>query len=116
LAKLRIDWSVKDPKHAAARAFLIKVWPKLEVRELKKNFDKARECLAICRNAQDRLTPRKVALANVVHAANLRKQLDTLRRQDSVDNPAQAQEIAQVIEALRRFHAEATAPAGNDKQ
>ena len=54
--------------------------------------------------------------ADVLHAAHLKKHLDTLKRQDSVDSRTQAKAIAQVIEGLRRLHAEATALAGKRKK
>jgi tetratricopeptide (TPR) repeat protein len=116
LAKLKTDWTPKDPKHAEARAFLVKIWPRLEVSELKKNLDRAREALAVCQEAQDRLTPLKVIQANAVHAANLQQRLDTLKRQTSADNPAQAKEIVGLIQGLSRLHAQATALAGKKKE
>jgi hypothetical protein len=113
LAKLKADWSLKDhPKHKDARAFLVSTWPRLEVPELKNKLDKAHEALAVCKIVGDKLTPLKVVQADIAHAAHLTKYLDTLKRQDSVDNRAQAKAVGQVIEGLARLHQEATALAG----
>jgi tetratricopeptide (TPR) repeat protein len=116
LAQLKADWAPKNAKHKEARAFLVGFWPTLDVAELKKeNFDKAHGALAVCREAHDKLTPLKVMHANVVHAANLKKHLDALKRQDSDDNRTQAKVVAQVADSLRRLHAEAKALAGKTK-
>ncbi len=110
--KLQAEWVVRNPQHAEARAFLMATWPGLAVPELAKGLVKAQEALTVCKKVQDRLTPRKVIRANVVHAANLQKELDALKRQDNEDNRARAKVIAQVIDGLRRLHSEATALAG----
>jgi tetratricopeptide (TPR) repeat protein len=115
LAKLKADWAPKNPEHRDARVFLVKTWPKLDVAELKNNLGKAHEALAVCKAASDKLTPLKVMQANVAHAAHLTKYLETLKRQDSVDNRAQAKAIAQVIDGLSRLHQEATALTGKKK-
>jgi tetratricopeptide (TPR) repeat protein len=116
LAKLRTDWALKNARHAEARAFLTKVWPGLAVHELAKNLDKAKEALSTCRDAHDHLTPLKVVQSNAIHAAHLQKQLQALKNQTNADNPAQARQIVQVIDGLRRLHKDATDAAEKGNQ
>jgi hypothetical protein len=116
LAELKTAWLPKNAKHAEARAFLTKTWPRLEVSELSKNIAQARAALAVCKDAGDKLTPLKVMQAGLIHASNVRKQLDALARQNSVDSASQAKAIAQLIEGLRWLDQEATALAGKKKE
>src|SRR5262249_47197643 len=67
LTKLKASWAIKSDKHGKARQFLINDWPKLGASELLKNFDKADESLAVCKEAGDTLTPLKLIQANLVH-------------------------------------------------
>ncbi len=116
LDRLKAEWLPRGPAHAQARAFLMETWPRLEATDLASNLNKAQKALAVCREAGDTLTPRKVLRMTVLHASHLEKQLDTLKRQESSDNIAQAKVIAGVIEGLRRLHAEATVAAGKTRK
>lgn len=109
LEQLKKAWAVKGDKHADARAFIYQVWPRLDVRDLKPNLDKAQKALAMCLEAGDRLTPLKMLLASNSHVSSLKKHLDALRRQDTEDSRTQAKVIADVADGLRRLHAEAAA-------
>jgi hypothetical protein len=112
LAKLKLAWTPKNPRHAEARAFLIKTWPKLEVPELQKNLSQAREALDICKEAGDKLTPIRVLRAIADHTDNVQKHLAALKRQTNVDSAPQAKAIAQAIAGLRQLHQEASAIVG----
>jgi hypothetical protein len=107
--QLQTAWQARSPRHAQARVFLYDVWPRLELGELGKQLDKARESLAACQDAGDRLTPRRLVQANVVHTANLKKKLETLRQTDSEDNRNQARQLSVVVEGLVRLHTDAAA-------
>lgn len=109
LQQLEKAWQPRTPRHAQARVFLYDVWPKLELGDLSKNLEKARESLAACQDAGDRLTPRRLVQANVVHTANLKKKLETLRQTDSEDNRNQAKQLSVVVEGLVRLHTDAAA-------
>jgi tetratricopeptide (TPR) repeat protein len=109
LEDLKKAWAVKSPDHAKAREFLMQVWPRLDVAALKANLPKAEKAFVLCRQNQDRLTPRKLLLANQIHAANLKKRLDVLKRQGTPDSRTEAKAIAAVAEGIRKLHAEASA-------
>jgi len=109
LEDLKKAWASKSPEHAKAREFLMQIWPRLDVAALKTNLPQAEKAFALCRQNQDRLTPRKLRLANLVHAANLKKRLDVLKRQGTQDSRAEAQTIAAVADGVRRLHAEVSA-------
>ena len=114
--KLKAAWAPRSAKHAEARLFLVQTWPKLDVAELKKHLDQAKAALAVCKEAQDRLTPLRMIRANVTHVARLTKHLETLRGQESEDNRNQAKDLLHVVEGLRLLHAEASATAGLSKK
>jgi hypothetical protein len=107
--QLKRDWAVKSPEHAAAREFIYKTWPQLEVNGLKAGLPEAKKAFDVCRKNGDALTPRKLLRANIVHGANLKKRQDVLKRQDTDDNRAEWKTIGQVVEALRKLHAEVAA-------
>ena len=113
---LQKAWAIKSAEHAKAREFLVQVWPTLDVAALKANLPQAEKAFALCRQNQDRLTPRKLLLATPVHAANLKKRLDVLKRQGTPDSRAEAKTIAAVAEAIRNLHAEASAFVKSDSK
>jgi hypothetical protein len=116
LDQLKQDWTEKGKKHKKARKFIYETWPTLEVADLQKNLDTARDALAACRDAGDKLAPQKLLRANATHTANLQRQLDTLKRRDSEDNRNQAKTLGQVSEGLRRLHNEAATFVGPRKE
>ena len=72
-------------------------------------LDKASAAMETCKAADDKLTPVKFLLANVGHAGNLKKKLDTLASQTNEDSRNQAKTVRQVVETLRRLTADAAA-------
>jgi len=116
LEDLKQTWSTKSPEHAKAREFIMQTWPRLEVAALKVNLPQAEKAFAQCKQNQDRLAPRKLLLANLVHASNLKKRLDVLKRQGTADSRAEAKTIAVVAEAIRNLHAEASAFVNPDSK
>jgi hypothetical protein len=115
LDQLQTNWKVKGEDHAKARAFIYQTWPTLDVAGLKKNLKIAQDALAICRKAADKLTMQKFLHVNVAHTANLKKQLDPLKRRDSEDNRNRAKTVLEVSAGLLRLHNEATAFVGTRK-
>lgn len=119
LEKLKASWMLQgdnDGKHAQARTFIYQVWPALDVAGVQKEIAKAKEHLAVCRDAGDRLTPLKFLRVNAGHTVNLKKQLETLKRRDSEDNRNQAKALVQVSGELLRLHSEAAAFVGSRKE
>ncbi|MBM4067354.1 MAG: hypothetical protein FJ271_00200 [Planctomycetes bacterium] len=104
LENLKKAWAPRNPEHVQAREFILKVWPLTEVAKLKADLAEAEKALEICRKNADTLTPRKLPAANLIHAANLRKRLDTLKRRDTEDSRAEARVLAAVAQDLMRFH------------
>jgi hypothetical protein len=105
--QLKKGWATKGDDHAKARAFVYQTWPTLDVAGLQKNMKIANDALAIFRANDDKLTPQKLLRVNVTHTANLKKQLDILKRRDSEDNRNQAKTVVQISEGLLRLHNEA---------
>jgi hypothetical protein len=107
LEDLKKAWTPFNAAHKDARAFLMHTWPTLDAAALGKNLDEAKRSLAVCKAANDKLTPVKFIRANAGHTANLTKELDTLNRRPSEDNRNKAKAIGQTVEALSRLHLEA---------
>jgi tetratricopeptide (TPR) repeat protein len=110
LEKLETAWKPRSEEHAKAREFIYNVWPDPDLAKLKARLPEVKKAFAICRQNGDRLTPRKLLMVNVVHAANLKKRVAILlKREDSEDSRVEARTITQVIAALRQLHGEVTA-------
>ena len=98
LDQLKQAWAIKGDKHAQARAFIYQTWPTLDVAGVQKQMPQAQEALATCRAAGDRLTLQRLLRVNVTHTANLKTQLDTLKRRDTEDNRNRAKTLAEIGE------------------
>jgi hypothetical protein len=112
LDQLKHSWTEKGDKHKKARKFIYEIWPTLDVAQLQKNLDAAKDAVAACREAGDKLTPQRLLRANATHTANLQRQLDTLKRRDGEDDRNQAKALVQISEGLRRLHDEVEAFVG----
>jgi hypothetical protein len=115
LDQLKQAWTDKGERHKKARKFVYETWPTLDVADLQKNLATAKDALAACREAGDKLTPQKLLRVNATHTANLNKQLDSLKRRDSEDNRDQAKTLVQLSEGLLRLHNEAATFVGPRK-
>ena len=110
LEKLKLAWAPTSKEHAAAQNIINKTWPTIEVGELPEKLEQANEAYwPNARAADDRLTPQKLLRVNIVHMANLKNQLETLKRKDSEDNRNRAKTLVQISEALLRLHSETAA-------
>ncbi len=117
LDQLKQAWTLQGDKHAAAREFIYKIWPTLDVAGLQKKLEEAKNAVAVCRAANDRLTLQKMLRVNVSHTVNLKKQLDTLKRsRDNEDNRNQTKTVAQISAAVLSLHSEVAAFVGARKE
>jgi hypothetical protein len=117
LDHLKQAWKLQGEKHAAAREFIYKTWHTLDIAGLQKNLDKAKNAVAECRAAGDKLTLQKLLRVNVTHTVNLKKQLDTLKRsRDNEDNRNQTKTVVQISEALLSLHNDAATFVGARKE
>lgn len=108
LEKLKEEWRIKSPEHRQARTFIYQTWPKLEsAQELLDNLDKARSALKTCKEADDRLTLRKLLLIGPSQKDILQKELEGLRSQTGEDANKKRKTIAEVGEGLGKLYKEA---------
>ena len=114
--ELKRGWAIKDDKHTAARAFVYETWPKLDVTNLKKNLDAARQAVATLKAAGDRLTLQKMKQAYAKHTASLAAELERLKRNDTDDNRNRAKALAVVSTSLAQMYEEITAFVGQRKE
>lgn len=106
LDKLRAAWTIRTPAQRQAREFIFLTWPeKMDAKTLKTNLEQARQALAVCRQAGDRLAPRRLLPATLAHAANLKKRLEVLcRSANTEDNRAEARLIGTLSEQLQTLY------------
>ncbi|HZZ77506.1 MAG TPA: hypothetical protein VFE62_03245 [Gemmataceae bacterium] len=116
LDSLRTAWQPKGEKHEAARAFIYKTWPALDVAGIEKEMANAKTAVAECKAVGDKLTLQKLLRVDVTHTVNLKKQLETLRRRDSEDNRNRTKALVQVSGALLSLHNDAAAFVGVRKE
>src|SRR5262249_8017803 len=100
---LKKAWEPKGEKHAAAREYIYKVWPALEVSKLRAALPEAREALRTCKPAGDAMTPRKFLFATVGHVARLKEALGGLDTEGNDDDRAAAKNIADLTEELNKL-------------
>jgi tetratricopeptide (TPR) repeat protein len=112
--RLAKAWQLRGPDHEQARTFIYETWPKLDLAGLQSEMKKADKALKDCKKAGDRLTPRKMLLASVTHAANLKKRLEAARRLDSEEGRAEAKRLVQLGEEFRALLTELTAYVGKE--
>jgi hypothetical protein len=104
LDKLKAAWTIKNPEHAKARAFIQDTWPKLSsVEDLAAQKQTAFAAIATCQAVGDYLTPKILSKANIVHADRLGKRLAALKRSGSAEGGDEAKKIAEIAKDLREL-------------
>jgi len=116
LDQLETAWATKSKEHHQARQFLYVTWPTLDLTAAAANFPKAAESFQTCKQAGDRLTPRKLLLVNIQHAKELAKELEVLRKAPgNEDNDAKLRVMLQLADRLRALQIEVEAWVAKDK-
>jgi hypothetical protein len=118
LANLEQTWEIKNnPTHQAARDFVYRQWSQpLDTAGLKAALPRARNSLETFKKAGDRLSARKLALANLVHAPALEKRLAVLRQRPGEDSTNETRLIRQLAQDLARLSADAVAFSRHSQQ
>jgi hypothetical protein len=105
---LQATWKLRGADHVKARDFIYRTWPQLGALEVSPltvpKVKEARAAFSVCKELGDTLAIRKLVLTNAIHAGNLKKRLDVLKRQDTDDNRAEARVIGRVAQELGRLH------------
>ncbi|MFN4261590.1 MAG: hypothetical protein ACK4RK_20085 [Gemmataceae bacterium] len=108
LAQLRQAWKPRDPAHAEARRFFYDIWAKLDssptiLAELPRAF----AALQTCRQADDKLTPRKVIHTCLAHLKLLNREQEQLQSQGGEDARAKTKVLDEVEKSLSQLHQQA---------
>jgi hypothetical protein len=104
---LKEEWKPKSDQHKEARKFIYSTWPKLRSAiALKDKLAEVRKAFETCRDAGDRLTPRKLKLTNVLHAENLAQEVNSIRPGEREDDAQIAKAIIEVSEQLTKLNKE----------
>jgi tetratricopeptide (TPR) repeat protein len=108
LEQLKTAWAIKSPEHRQARAFIYQELPRVQnAADMKAKFKQAQDAFEVCRQVDDRLTPRMLlkVIGNIT--GKLAKELESLRV-DTQDDRTTAETIKSVSDDLRRLSEEAT--------
>lgn len=102
--ELKKGWEIKNPEHDKARKFIYEVWPNLDTaQKMKDRLSDVRRAFETCKAEGDKLTPRRLLLANNALDLRLQKQLRPLKP-DNEDDRAAIQAIEQAGLALEKLH------------
>jgi hypothetical protein len=86
LQTLKQAWEPKGEQHRGAREFIYVEWPKCTTaRAMKDKLEEAKSAFAVCKEAHDYFTCRKLYLVNEDHAAQLRKEIEVLKGDNEDD-------------------------------
>jgi hypothetical protein len=102
LAKIKKDWKPKSEKHKEARDFIYRKWPALTTASLKEGIEKANNAFKECREAGDRIGPRKLLLGAEAHRDRLLLELDKLDPVNGEDLKP-IERIKELIPALKKL-------------
>jgi hypothetical protein len=104
LTALKKDWEPKSDAHRAARKFIYETWAKAKsIDEVEKAFAGARQAFATCKQADDKLAPRKLYLGLVQAAGLAMRRDEELRRSDAEEAAKQMESLRNLSTALRNF-------------
>src|SRR5262249_34876153 len=98
-------WQIKTGEQGEARAYIYRVWPKLDTAGLPQGIAKAAEHLKALKDADDHLTPRKLLIGINAHAARLTEELKGLKEVNA-DDENKIKVIKQAAEALQKLNDE----------
>lgn len=103
LESLRADWALKDNPHKQARKFMLETWPKVDVQVIKEHLAGAQKSLDVCRDAGDRLTPRRFLMSTGEHLSKISRIVETLKQSQSTDDRQRLKAWQETVETLRRL-------------
>jgi tetratricopeptide (TPR) repeat protein len=103
LESLRADWALKGDPHKQARKFVLETWPKVDVQVVKEHLAGAQKALDECRDAGDRLTPRRFLMTTGEHLAKISRIVETLKQSRSIDDRQRLKAWQETVETLRRL-------------
>jgi hypothetical protein len=90
--------------HGAARTFIYETWPGLvEPEDIRRGIGQAREHLAACRKAGDKLSPQKLAKVALAHQGKLNQKRSELNPDLYTEDVKTAQDIEAVLDDLAKL-------------
>jgi hypothetical protein len=120
-AKVREDrdrlakaWQLRGPEHKEARDFVYEVWPKLDLKGVQDNLEKARRFMQVCKKAGDKYTPLKLLRSSPAHATELKRRLEQVLRLDSEDARAERKRLENLGRSFEALIQEVVAYVGKE--
>jgi hypothetical protein len=100
VAKLHQKWDPHSPEHKEARQFIYRVWPKLDLSRLEDNMPKVQSAFKTCKEAEDRITIRKLLQGTLEHAGGLDKKLAELQLEGTTTAETESLQFKKVSEQI----------------
>jgi hypothetical protein len=101
---LKKAWELKSDAHRAARKYIYETWSKANsADEIEKSYQGARQAFEICKEVEDKLTPRKLYLGIVRAAGLVVRRDEELRRSESEEAAKQIEALKKLSQELRSF-------------
>jgi hypothetical protein len=112
--RLAKAWQLRGPEHKEARDFVYEVWPKLDLKGVQDNLDKARRFMQVCKKAGDKYTPLKLLRVSPAHATELKRRLEQVLRLDSEDARAERKRLENLGRSFEALIQEVVAYVGKE--
>jgi tetratricopeptide (TPR) repeat protein len=112
--RLAKAWQLRGPEHKEARDFVYEVWPKLDLKGVQDNLEKARQFLQVCKKAGDKYTPLKLLRSSPAHATELKRRLEQVLRIDSEDARAERKRLENLGRSFEALIQEVVAYVGKE--
>jgi hypothetical protein len=103
LQELKRQWDTRDEKHADARRFIYRVWPKLNTTGLKDRITDAQKAFEVCKNNVDLVGPTKLLKETDKHVQRVGKELEALNPEVVLDDKKPAELIKSLLPELAKL-------------
>jgi hypothetical protein len=105
--ELKRAWAIRSDAHRDARKFVYEVWSKAKtVEDIEKQFATARQSYATCKEAGDKLAPRRIYIILIRAAGWIDKKNEELKRMEG-------DETGKQLDALRKLSGQVKAFLGD---
>jgi hypothetical protein len=101
--KLHKEWDPRGPEHEEARKFIYRVWPTLDLSRLEDNIPKVQNAFKTCKDVGDSTSIEKLLRGTLGHADRLKKKLDELQLEGTIDAEKESLQFKKVSEEIAKL-------------
>ncbi|HWB12173.1 MAG TPA: hypothetical protein VG826_23300 [Pirellulales bacterium] len=104
VGRLKEVWRIKNPRHQAARDFVLKEWSECEVTDLKRRLPEAEQALETLEGVGDYLSLGRFSHATLDHVDELADLIEQLAERATEADGAEQDEQKALLERIEEFH------------